>query len=56
MVRSNHKTFTQQHRPKKNLLIGGISSVIDALQNGEQLERIYLQNTISSPESEELRS
>ena len=55
MVRSNHKTFTQQHRPKKNLLIGGISSVIDALQNGEQLERIYLQNTISSPESEELR-
>ena len=56
MVRPNHKTFTQQHRPKKNLLIGGISSVIEALKNGEQLERIYLQNTITSPEVEELRS
>ena len=49
------KTFTQQHRPKKNLLIGGISSVIDALRNGENLERIYLQNTISSPEADELK-
>ena len=49
------KTFTQQHRPKKNLLIGGIQPVIDALNNGEQLERIYLQNTISSPEADELR-
>jgi 23S rRNA (guanosine2251-2'-O)-methyltransferase len=49
------KTFTQQHRPKKNLLIGGIPSVIDALKNGENLERIYLQNTISSPEVDELK-
>jgi 23S rRNA (guanosine2251-2'-O)-methyltransferase len=50
-----HKSFTQQHRPKKNLLIGGISSVIDAMRNGEQLERIYLQNTISSDEADELK-
>ena len=49
------KTYTQQHRPKKNLLIGGIPSVIDALKNGENLERIYLQNTISSPEVDELK-
>jgi 23S rRNA (guanosine2251-2'-O)-methyltransferase len=49
------KSFTQQHRPKKNLLIGGISSVIDAMRNGEQLERIYLQNTISSDEADELK-
>ena len=54
-MRTQHKTFTQQHRPKKNLLIGGIASVIDALKNGEQLERIYLQNTISSPEADELK-
>ncbi len=49
------KTFTQQHRPKKNLLIGGISSVIDAMKNGIQLERIYLQNTISGDEADELK-
>jgi 23S rRNA (guanosine2251-2'-O)-methyltransferase len=49
------KTYTQQHLPKKNLLIGGIPSVIDALKNGENLERIYLQNTISSPEADELK-
>lgn len=49
------KNITQQHRPKKNLLIGGIPSIIDAMKNGEQLERIYLQNTISSPDAEELK-
>jgi 23S rRNA (guanosine2251-2'-O)-methyltransferase len=54
-VRQQHKPFIQQHRPKKNLLIGGITSVIEAMKNGEQLERIYLQNTISSPESEDLK-
>ncbi|MEO6844452.1 MAG: RNA methyltransferase substrate-binding domain-containing protein, partial [Ginsengibacter sp.] len=54
-MRSQQKTFTQQHRPKKNLLIGGISSVIDAMQSGEQLERIYLQNTISGDDAEELK-
>ena len=54
-MRPQHKTFTQQHRPKKNLLIGTIPSVIHALKNGEQLERIYLQNNISSEEADELR-
>ena len=49
------KKFTQQHRPKKNLLIGSIPSVIHALKNGEQLERIYLQNNISSVEADELK-
>ena len=51
-----HKTFTQQHRPKKNLLIGTIPAVINAMKNGEQLERIYLQNNISSDEADELKS
>lgn len=54
-MRPQHKTFAQQHRPKKNLLIGGIHSVIDALQQGVQLERIYLQNTISGEDADELR-
>lgn len=54
-MRPQHKTFTQQHRPKKNLLIGGIPSVIDAMKNGEQLERIYLQDTISGEEADELK-
>ena len=54
-MRPQNKTFTQQHRPKKNLLIGGARSIINALQNGEQLERIYLQNTINSDEAEELK-
>jgi 23S rRNA (guanosine2251-2'-O)-methyltransferase len=54
-VRPQHKTFTQQHRPKKNLLIGGIPSVIDAMKNGEQIERIYLQDTISGEEADDLK-
>ena len=54
-MKSPQKKFFQQHRPKKNLLIGGIPSVIDAMKNGEQLERIYLQDSIfSSSEADEL--
>jgi 23S rRNA (guanosine2251-2'-O)-methyltransferase len=49
------KNFRQQHRPKKNLLIAGIPSIIDAMNAGKQLERIYLQSTIHSPEAEELK-
>lgn len=55
-MRPLNKLFVQQHRPKKNLLIGGISSVIEALNAGQQLERIYLLTTINSPETEQLRS
>ena len=54
-MRPQQNKFTQQHRPKKNLLIGGIPSVIAALKKGEQLERIYLQNNISSDEADELK-
>ena len=53
-MRQHSKPFVQQRRPKKNLLIGGISSVIEAMNAGQQLERIYLQATINSPEAEEL--
>lgn len=56
-MKSPQKKFSQQHRPKKNLLIGGISSVIDAMKNGEQLERIYLQDSIFfSAEADELKT
>ncbi|MEO8819256.1 MAG: 23S rRNA (guanosine(2251)-2'-O)-methyltransferase RlmB [Ginsengibacter sp.] len=54
-MRPQHRTFTQQHRPKKNLLIGGIHSVMDAMKEGIQLERIYLQDTISGDEADELK-
>lgn len=36
----------QQQRPKKNTLIIGRQAVITAMQNGKQLERIYLQATV----------
>ncbi|MEO8764987.1 MAG: 23S rRNA (guanosine(2251)-2'-O)-methyltransferase RlmB [Ginsengibacter sp.] len=54
-MRQHNKPFIQQHRPKKNLLLAGISSVIEAMNAGQQLERIYLLSTIHSPEAEELR-
>lgn len=49
------KNFTHQHRPKKNLLIGGFASISSAIENGEQLERIYLQDTVNSPAAGDLR-
>lgn len=44
-IRSNF----QQLRPKKNTLIIGQGKVIEAIKNGEQIERIYLTNTIYGP-------
>ncbi|MEP6927735.1 MAG: 23S rRNA (guanosine(2251)-2'-O)-methyltransferase RlmB [Ginsengibacter sp.] len=54
-MKQHNKPFIQQHRPKKNLLIAGINSVIEAMKAGQQLERIYLLATINSPDAEELR-
>ncbi len=54
-MRENNKPFIKQHRPKKNLLIAGIPAVIEAMNAGQQLERIYLQANINSPEADELR-
>ena len=36
----------QQHRPKKSTLVVGRQAVIEAMQSGKQLERIYLQSTV----------
>lgn len=38
------KNFRSQSRPKKSLLVIGKKAVLDALQMGKPLERIYLQN------------
>ncbi len=41
------KNFRQQHhRPKKSMLVIGRKAVIEAMETGKQLERIYLQGTV----------
>jgi len=44
------RNFRQQpqQRPKKNTLVIGKSAVIQALQSGKQLERIYLQDNVGA--------
>jgi 23S rRNA (guanosine2251-2'-O)-methyltransferase len=45
----------QQHRPKKNTLIVGRKAVIEAMQSGKQLERIYLQTTVHGASIDDIR-
>ena len=47
----------QQHkpRPKKNTLIVGRTKVLEAIQQGKQLERIYLANTIHGDVIDEIK-
>jgi 23S rRNA (guanosine2251-2'-O)-methyltransferase len=40
------KQFRSQSRPKKSSLVIGKKAVMDALQSGQALERIYLQNNL----------
>ena len=54
-MRSNRTNFQQQHRPKKSSLIIGQKKVIDAIRDGEQIERIYLSNTVYGKVAEEIR-
>jgi 23S rRNA (guanosine2251-2'-O)-methyltransferase len=50
------KNFRQQHhRPKKNTLIVGRTAVIQAMQEGKQLERIYLQGTVHGEVIDEIK-
>ncbi len=51
----NFKPSFQQHRPKKSLLIIGQKKVIEAINAGEQIERIYLANNIYGKASDEIR-
>jgi 23S rRNA (guanosine2251-2'-O)-methyltransferase len=51
------KNFRHQHqRPKKNTLIIGREAVIKALNEGKQLDRIYLQATVHGPVIDELKA
>jgi 23S rRNA (guanosine2251-2'-O)-methyltransferase len=51
----NFKPSFQQHRPKKSLLIVGQKKVMEAINAGEQIERIYLANNIYGKASDEIR-
>ncbi|MGG9972299.1 23S rRNA (guanosine(2251)-2'-O)-methyltransferase RlmB [Ferruginibacter sp. SUN002] len=45
----------QQQRPKKNTLIIGRTAVINAMNTGKQLERIYLQGTVHGEVIDEIK-
>ena len=45
----------QQHRPKKNTLVIGRKAVIEAMQSGKQLERIYLQGTVHGESIDQIK-
>jgi 23S rRNA (guanosine2251-2'-O)-methyltransferase len=51
------KNFRQQqhHRPKKNTLIVGRAAIIKAMQEGKQLERIYMQATVHGEVIDEIK-
>jgi 23S rRNA (guanosine2251-2'-O)-methyltransferase len=51
----NFKPTIQQHRPKKSSLIIGQKKVIAAMIAGEQIERIYLANTVYGNQADEIR-
>ncbi len=51
----NFRQSPQQYRPKKNTLIIGQKKVVEAMQSGDQIERIYLANNIFGRASEEIR-
>lgn len=48
------KNFRSQSRPKKSSLITGRKAVLEAVQSGKGLERIYLQNNQGGKELAEL--
>ena len=54
-MRSSRTNFQQQHRPKKSSLIIGQKKVIDAIKAGEQIERIYLSNTVYGKVADDIR-
>jgi 23S rRNA (guanosine2251-2'-O)-methyltransferase len=50
------KNFRHQHRPKKSSLVIGRQAVLEALQNGTQLDRIYLTKDVKGMVAEEIYS
>jgi 23S rRNA (guanosine2251-2'-O)-methyltransferase len=49
------KNFRQQHRPKKSSLIIGRQAVVDAIQSGQQLDRIYLDTKAHGKDINEIK-
>lgn len=49
------RSFQPQHRPKKSSLIIGKQKILEAIISGEQVERIYLSNTIFGKDAEEIK-
>ena len=45
----------QHQRPKKNSLVVGRKAVVEAMQTGKQLERIYLQSTVHGEGIDEIK-
>lgn len=50
------KNFRQQHRPKKSSLIIGRQAIIDVLNSGKQLERIYLDTKAVGKDINEIKA
>ena len=46
----------QQQRPKKSSLVVGRKAIIEALQTGKQLERIYMQTTVHGEVIDEIKT
>ncbi|MBC7873004.1 MAG: 23S rRNA (guanosine(2251)-2'-O)-methyltransferase RlmB, partial [Ferruginibacter sp.] len=49
------KNYRQQQRPKKNTLVIGRKAVIEALQSGQQLDRIYLDGKAQGQDIQEIK-
>lgn len=49
------KNYRQQQRPKKNTLVIGRNAVIIALQEGQQLDRIYLDGKVQGSDINEIK-
>jgi 23S rRNA (guanosine2251-2'-O)-methyltransferase len=50
------KNFRQQHRPKKSSLVIGKQAVLEAMQTGKQLDRIYITKDVRGMVAEEILS
>ena len=49
------KNYRQQQRPKKNTLVTGRKALIEALQAGQQFDRIYLDGKAMGPDINEIK-
>lgn len=49
------KNFRQQQRPKKSSLVIGRQNVINAINNGQQLDKIYLDNKAQGQDINEIK-